>query len=85
MDTGSMRLDCITHQSGWLKTKYEQLIVRKSTKKTLKAIARKLLIIIWHVLTKQQVYIEFVPKLENRTKQKRVDYYQKKINELENN
>lgn len=67
----------------WLKSKYEQLCVRKSNKKALIAIARKLLVIIWHVLSNKQEYIEYVPKLSAEKKQKKVEYLKKKLLELD--
>jgi transposase len=67
----------------WLKSKYEQLCVRKSTKKALVAIARKLLVIIWNVLSKKQEYVEYIPKMSPEKKQKKVDYLKKRLLELE--
>ena len=69
----------------WLRLKYEQLCVRKSSKKALIAISRKLLVIIWHVFTKQEAYQEYVPKIKPEKKQKQLEYYKKKIQSLENN
>jgi transposase len=71
-------------KGSWLKTKYEQLCVRKSSKKALIAISRKLLVIIWNVLSKQEPYREYIPKMNPEKKQKRVDYLRKQILELEN-
>ena len=67
----------------WLKSKYEQLCVRKSSKKALIAIARKLLVIIWNVLSKQEMYREFVPKIDPRQRLKRIEYYNKRLEELQ--
>lgn len=75
----SRKKDC------WLKTKYEQLCIRKSSKKALIAISRKLLVIIWHVLTKKQQHIEYIPVISHEKKQKKIDYLKKKIQELEVN
>jgi len=69
----------------WLRIKYEQLCVRKSSKKALIAISRKLLVIIWHVLTKQEAYQEYVPKIKPEKRQKQLEYYKRKIQNLENN
>lgn len=66
----------------WLKTKYENLCKRKSRKKALIAIARKLLVIIWHVLTKQEVYIEYQPKESKKIILKQMQYYQKLIDNM---
>jgi transposase len=70
-------------KNGWLKTKYQQLCVRKSSKKALIAISRKLLVIIWNVLSKQEPYKEFVPKINPKQKQKKIEYHKKRIQELE--
>jgi len=70
-------------KNSWLKTKYEQLCVRKSSKKALIAISRKLLVIIWHVLSKQEPYKEYIPKIDPQQRKKKIDYHRKKIQELE--
>jgi len=70
-------------KNGWLKTKYQQLCARKSSKKALIAISRKLLVIIWNVLSKQEPYKEFVPKIDPKQKQKKIEYHKKRIQELE--
>jgi transposase len=70
-------------KNSWLKTKYEQLCVRKSSKKALIAISRKLLVIIWHVLSKQEPYKEYVPKIDPQQRKKKIDYHKKRIQELE--
>jgi transposase len=67
----------------WLKTKYDQLCIRKSSKKALIALARKLLVIIWNVLTQQEGYKEYIPKLDPKTKQKKLEYHRNKILALE--
>lgn len=66
----------------WLKSKFEQLCVRKSSRKALIAIARKLLVIIWNVLSKQELYREFVPKIDPKQRLKRIEYYNKRLQEL---
>lgn len=70
-------------KNGWLKNKYQQLCVRKSSKKALIAISRKLLVIIWNVLSKQEPYKEFVPKTDPIQKQKKIEYHRKRLQELE--
>lgn len=70
-------------KNGWLKSKYEQLCVRKSSKKALVAIARKLLVIIWNVLSKHESYREFVPKIDPKQRLKKIDYYSKRLQELQ--
>lgn len=73
-----------THKkNGWLKYKYDQLCVRKSSKKALIAIARKLLVIIWNVLSKKQEYVEYIPKLTQEKRQKKVEYLKRRLLELE--
>lgn len=67
----------------WLKTKYEQLCIRKSSKKTLIAISRKLLVIIWNVLTQKEVYKEFIPKIDPVQKQNKIEYHRNKLLALE--
>jgi transposase len=70
-------------RNSWLKTKFEQLCVRKSSKKALIAISRKLLVIIWNVLSKQEPYTEFTPKIDPQQKQKKIDYHKEIIQQLE--
>jgi transposase len=67
----------------WLKSKYEQLCIRKSSRKALIAIARKLLVIIWNVLSKHETYREFVPKINPMQRLKRIEYYNKRLQELQ--
>ena len=43
----------------WFKTKFEDLCKRKSRKKALIAISRKLLVTIWHLLTKNEEYKDY--------------------------
>lgn len=69
-------------KNSWLKTKYEQLCVRKSSKKALIAIARKMLVIIWNVLSKQESYHDFVPKIDPKQRQKKIDYHNRRLQEL---
>lgn len=67
----------------YLKTKFEQLAVRKSSKKALIAIARKQLVIIWNVLTKQEVYQEPKIKLSAEQISRKQKYYQEKLSKLQ--
>ena len=67
----------------YLKTKFEHLAVRKSSKKALIAIARKQLVIIWNVLTKQEVYQEPSIKLSAHQISRKQKYYQEKLNKLQ--
>lgn len=70
-------------KNSWLKLKFDQLCVRKSSKKALIAIARKLLVIIWNVLTHKKEYVEYVPKLNPEEKKRKMEYYSKRLKELE--
>jgi transposase len=67
----------------WLSTKFEQLCVRKSSRKALIAIARKLLVIIWNVLSKHETYREFVPKIDPKQRLKKIEYYNKRLHDLQ--
>ena len=74
----------ITRSKGcWLSGKFNELAKRRSQKKALIAIARKLLVIIWHVLSKHEEYKEFKPKLSKEQKQKRIARLEKQILELQ--
>jgi transposase len=63
----------------WFRSKFEDLCKRKSKKKALIAIARKLLVVIWHMITKNEVYQEYVPGLNSEQIQKKLAYYRKQI------
>ncbi|MCX6013447.1 MAG: IS110 family transposase [Chloroflexi bacterium] len=67
----------------WLSDKFNELAKRRSQKKALIAIARKLLVIIWHVLSKHEEYKEYKPKLSKEQKQKRIARLEKQILELQ--
>lgn len=67
----------------YLKNKFEQLVLRKSSKKALIAIARKQLVIIWHVLSKREVYQEPKIKLSAEQISRKQKYYQEKLNQLQ--
>ncbi|HNX08351.1 MAG TPA: IS110 family transposase, partial [Bacteroidales bacterium] len=67
----------------YLKTKFEQLSIRKSSKSALIAIARKQLVIIWNVLAKQQVYQEPKIKLSPEQIIRKQKYYREKLNKLQ--
>jgi len=69
-------------KTGWLSTKHKALCKRMSSKKALIAIARKLLVIIWNILSKEEVYREFIPKIDEKQKQKQIDRLEKKLAEL---
>jgi transposase len=70
-------------KGSFLQNKFQQLCVRKSTKKALIAIARKQLVIVWNVLSKKENYKEFVPVLSEEKRLKKLDYYQQQIQRLQ--
>ena len=63
----------------WFKTKFEDLCKRKSRKKALIAISRKLLVAIWHILTKHEEYKDYKPKLDSAQIQKKLAYHRRQI------
>ena len=67
----------------WLSGKYAELAKRRSQKKALIAISRKLLVIIWNMLTKNEMYKEYTPYLSQEKRQKRIANLQKQLNELQ--
>ena len=91
---GNKYLRRILVQTGWaasrtkncyLKTKFEQLSIRKSSKKALIAIARKQLVIVWNVLTKNEKYIEPQIILSSKQIERKQKYYQDKLDKLATN
>lgn len=70
-------------KSCWLSGKFNELAKRRSQKKALIAIARKLLVIIWHILSKNENYKEYKPKLSEEQKHKRIARLEKQILELQ--
>lgn len=88
---GNKYLRRILVQTGWaasrtkncyLKTKFEQLSIRKSSKKALIAIARKQLVIIWNVLAKNELYTEPQIVLSPEQIERKQKYYQGKLEKL---
>ena len=74
----------ITRTKGcWLSGKFQELAKRRSQKKALIAIARKLLVIIWHVLSKHEQYKEYKPKLNPEQKAKKIARLEKQLLELQ--
>jgi hypothetical protein len=65
-----------------LKEKFEQLSLRRGHKKALIAVARKQLVILWNVLSKQQTYKEPQIVLSQRQIEQKQKYYQKKLSSL---
>jgi transposase len=66
----------------YLKSKFEQLSIRKSSKKALIAIARKQLVICWHILSNNQLYKEPYQVLSKEQIARKQKYYLEKINQL---
>lgn len=74
----------ITRTKGcWLSVKFQELAKRRSQKKALIAIARKLLVIIWHVMSKHEKYREYKPKLNPEQKAKKIARLEKQLLELQ--
>ena len=70
-------------KGSFYKNKFEQLCVRKSRKKALIAIARKLLTVVWHVLKEKQPYDpSFLPVYDPRKMEMRVNYHRREIMKL---
>lgn len=66
-----------------LSDKYRQLCKTKSRKKALIAIARKQLVIVYHVLSKQQPYSPYVAKpLSKHQQEKKINYHLRQIEKL---
>lgn len=92
---GNKHLRRILVQSSWANTrvkkknsttlaeKYRQLCKTKSRKKALIAIARKQLVIVYHVLDKQQPYAPYLPKPLNKTAaDKKINYHLRQIEKI---
>lgn len=67
----------------YLKNKFEQLSIRKSSRKALIAIARKQLVITWNVLSKKEIYKEPKIVLTKEQINRKQRYYQEKLNQLQ--
>jgi len=89
---GNRYLRRILVQSAWaasrtkgcyLKSKFEKLSLRKSRKKALIAIARKELVLVWNILSKQEDYKEPKITLSPQQAQRKKSYYQAKLNQIE--
>ena len=92
---GNKHLRRILVQSSWANTrikknsqatlaeKYRQLCKTKSRKKALIAIARKQLVIVYHVLDKQQPYCPYNKKpLKKTSAEKKINYHLRQIEKL---
>ena len=67
----------------FLKDKFEQLTIRKGNKKALIAIARKQLVIVYHVLSKNEAYKEPKVCLTEQQIARKKKYYEDKLTRLE--
>jgi transposase len=67
----------------WLSKKFNELAKRLSKKKALIAIARKLLVIIWNILSKHESYRDYKPMLSRDQKKRRLAWLDKQILELQ--
>jgi len=89
---GNKYLRRILVQSAWAasrikesyyKSKFEQLCVRKSRKKALIAIARKLLTVVWHVLEENKPFNpRFLPVYNPKKLEMKMKYHQREIEKL---
>jgi len=89
---GNKYLRRILVQSAWaasrtkgcyLKDKFERLSIRKNRKKALIAIARKQLVIVWHILYNNEDYVEPVIVLTEKQLDQKRKYYKQKLEQLE--
>ena len=66
------------------KSKFEQLCIRKSKKKALIAIARKLLTVVWHVLNEKQAFNPMMlPVYDPKRIEMKIKYHRKELEKLE--
>jgi len=71
-------------KGSFYKNKFEQLCVRKSRKKALIAIARKLLTVIWNILEERQPYNPNILPVYNPEKIKgKIKYHARELEKLE--
>jgi len=71
-------------KGSFYKSKFEQLCIRKSRKKALIAIARKLLTVIWHVLSEKKGYNEnFLPAYNPEKIKHKIFYHQRELHKLQ--
>jgi len=71
-------------KGSFYKSKFEQLCVRKSRKKALLAIARKLLTVVWHVISENEPFNPgLLPVYNPRKIQMKMNYHRRKIEKLE--
>jgi len=66
------------------KSKFEQLCIRKSRKKALIAIARKLLTVVWHVLKEKEPFDhQMLPVYDPKKIKSKMNYHKKELEKLE--
>ena len=66
------------------KCKFEQLCIRKSRKKALIAIARKLLTVVWHVLNENEPFNhQMLPVYDPKKIESKMRYHKKELEKLE--
>jgi transposase len=70
-------------KKSWLSKKFNEMTKRLSKKKALIAIARKLLVIIWNILSKHESYRDYKPIISRAQKKKRIAWLEKQILELQ--
>lgn len=71
-------------KESFFKAKFEQLCIRKSRKKALIAIARKLLVVVWYVLNEKRPFNGSILPVHNPEKIKaKIEYHQREIVKLE--
>ena len=71
-------------KGSFYKTKFEQLCIRKSRKKALIAISRKLLTVVWHVLEEKSPYNPKIVPVYNPEKIKqKMKYFQRELDKLQ--
>jgi transposase len=71
-------------KGSYYKSKFEQLCIRKSRKKALIAIARKLLTVVWHVLEEKQPFNpRYLPVIDLNKLEMKIKYHRREIDKLE--
>jgi transposase len=71
-------------KGSFYKSKFEQLCIRKSRKKALIAIARKLLTVVWHVLNEKEPFNpQLLPVYDPKRMEMKMKYHRREIEKLE--
>jgi hypothetical protein len=66
----------------FFKRKYENLVARRGKKKALVAVGHKIIVAVYHVISKKENYQEPVIHNKPRKQKKQVNYHLKKLKEL---